>query len=78
MLLAAARRFNIDLSSSVMIGDSVSDIQAGIAAGVRLCIKIGAKWSEDKKSAVGVVSVACLADAVDWLLSEGLHRQVRA
>lgn len=78
MLLAAARRFNIDLSSSVMIGDSASDIQAGIAAGVRICIKIGAKCPDDDKMAGSVVSFACLAEAVDWLLSGASHRQVRA
>lgn len=33
MLLEAAKEFNIDLSKSFMIGDSESDIQAGIAAG---------------------------------------------
>jgi len=33
MLLNAAQEFNIDLTQSIMIGDSVSDIQAGIAAG---------------------------------------------
>jgi len=33
MLLNAAQEFNIDLNKSFMIGDSASDIQAGIAAG---------------------------------------------
>lgn len=35
MLLAAADRFNIDLSQSWMVGDSPRDIEAGRAAGVR-------------------------------------------
>ncbi len=35
MILQAASRFDIDLASSWMIGDSESDIDAGIAAGCR-------------------------------------------
>jgi histidinol-phosphate phosphatase family protein len=35
MLLSAANEFNIDLSRSIFIGDSVSDIQAGLAAGCK-------------------------------------------
>lgn len=33
MLQEAARRFDIDLKNSVMIGDKLADIEAGIAAG---------------------------------------------
>jgi len=35
MLLEAARRHNIDLAESVMIGDRLADVEAGIAAGCR-------------------------------------------
>lgn len=35
LLLEAARRFNLDLAQSVMIGDAVRDIEAGIAAQCR-------------------------------------------
>ena len=34
MLISASDEFNIDLENSVLIGDKVSDIEAGIAAGV--------------------------------------------
>ena len=40
LLLQAARDFNIDLSQSIMIGDSDSDVEAGCNAGVRASIKI--------------------------------------
>lgn len=40
MLLAAARELNLDLESSWMVGDSVSDIEAGRAAGCRT-IRLG-------------------------------------
>lgn len=35
MLLTAAKDFNIDLAGSYMVGDSVTDIQCGISAGVK-------------------------------------------
>lgn len=35
MLLNAAHEFNIDLANSLMIGDSLCDIQAGLAAGCK-------------------------------------------
>jgi D-glycero-D-manno-heptose 1,7-bisphosphate phosphatase len=43
MLFRARSDFNLDLSSSVLIGDKVSDIQAGVAAGVgtRIWIRTG-------------------------------------
>lgn len=42
MILQAAEEYNIDISKSFMIGDSVSDIQAGINAGVRaILVKTG-------------------------------------
>lgn len=34
MMLAASRDLNIDLAASVMVGDSLSDVQAGAAAGI--------------------------------------------
>ena len=34
MILQAQKDFSIDLGSSILIGDKVSDIQAGVAAGV--------------------------------------------
>jgi D-glycero-D-manno-heptose 1,7-bisphosphate phosphatase len=35
MLLEAARRYNIDLELSIMIGDKLVDVEAGHAAGCR-------------------------------------------
>jgi D-glycero-D-manno-heptose 1,7-bisphosphate phosphatase len=62
MLLAAAERFNIDLSQSWLIGDSPRDIEAGHAAGVTtIRVKTGHGdkpgpepdfWADDLESAV--------------------------
>jgi len=38
MIQQAQREMNVDLGSSILIGDKASDIQAGIAAGVGLNI----------------------------------------
>lgn len=40
LILRAAQDFNIDLSQSVMIGDSDSDVEAGWRAGLRQSIKV--------------------------------------
>ena len=40
LLLQAAKDFNIDISQSVMIGDSDNDVKAGQNAGCEKCIKI--------------------------------------
>ena len=38
LLLAAAKKYNIDLRESYMVGDSESDRQAGLAAGCHVCL----------------------------------------
>jgi histidinol-phosphate phosphatase family protein len=40
LILRAAQDFNIDLSQSIMIGDSDNDIEAGRQTGLRDCIKV--------------------------------------
>ncbi|ASX26334.1 D-glycero-alpha-D-manno-heptose-1,7-bisphosphate 7-phosphatase [Candidatus Williamhamiltonella defendens] len=41
MLLKAAKEHNIDLPSSIIIGDKISDMQAGHAAGIRQLYWLG-------------------------------------
>ena len=40
MILEAQIDFDLDLPKSVLIGDKMSDIQAGAAAGIKLCIRV--------------------------------------
>lgn len=54
MLLSAAKDFNIDLSSSWMLGDSDTDIQAGKAAGCRT-LKINTENCKDLYAAVTTI-----------------------
>ena len=48
MLKTAARELQIDLSSSVLVGDKISDIEAGRRAGLRRCILVRSGHSVDE------------------------------
>jgi histidinol-phosphate phosphatase family protein len=69
MIIEAASRYNIDLASSYMIGDSTADIVAGKTAG---CYSIGIKTGEglsDGKYAVNPdAGYADLYQAVEAIL----------
>ena len=57
MLLKAAKELNLNLSESIMIGDKISDMIAGKAAGVKKCILIsGASGHVDGELADSVAS----------------------
>ena len=57
MLLQAAREMNLDLSASVLVGDKISDIEAGRAAGMRLAVLVRSGHAFD-------AAAEALADAV--------------
>ncbi len=66
MLLAAADRWGIDLSGSVMVGDSWRDVLAGRAAG---CGTVLIDTWKDARAAEQADRVAGgLGEAVDWIL----------
>lgn len=50
MLLAAAERFNIDLSASYLVGDTTTDIAAGAACGVKTILVATGLGGKDGKS----------------------------
>lgn len=65
MFLKAQRELGIDLSHSILVGDKVSDIQAGNAAGVGLNVLVnsGHSLSEDDK-----LIASCVIDSIaDYL-----------
>ena len=49
MLLQAAIDHDIDLKQSMIIGDSMRDIEAGEAAGLKEVVLISAKYDKDKR-----------------------------
>ena len=53
MLLRAARELNLDLSRSWMIGDALTDMQAGEAAGVRSLLVLTGRGAEHRLQADG-------------------------
>ena len=68
MLTAAARDLNIDLSASIMFGDSESDLSAAQAAGVPLRVLLGT----DGRDVPLIPSVPGLASAAFRRLDEAL------
>lgn len=65
MLLQAAEDFNIDLNSSWMIGDSESDIQAGISAGC----KTGLITTDENDKFGQSIADECLLALINKILS---------
>ena len=75
MLLDAARDWNIDLATSVMVGDRWRDIEAGKAAGCRT-ILIESGW--DERAAEGFdAAVPSLLEASRLILTNPLFQQER-
>lgn len=70
MLLQAARDHDIDLSSSFMIGDKLSDIEAGKAAGCRsLLVLTGYGNVEEAAVPSDIPRFPALSQAADYILS---------
>ena len=69
MLLAAARDHpEVDLARSVIIGDSISDLMAGAAAGTRCVLVAGANEREQKLEEArdaGITVDACVATLLE-------------
>jgi len=72
MLFEAARKHNIDLSASFMVGDRWRDIEAGYNAGCRT-ILIDYGYSERAPDHVPDLRVASLREAADWIIRSTLE-----
>ncbi len=66
MILDAAEKFSIDLEHSVLVGDSVSDIEAGVSAGVYQNI-LYCPGVVSEKTPFEIVCVSSLRDVVRFL-----------
>jgi D-glycero-D-manno-heptose 1,7-bisphosphate phosphatase len=69
MIDAAAARFGIDLAGSVLIGDSVIDIEAGLRAGVGHLIHLGTGHGQRDRAAVANLSRANPGTGIKCLAS---------
>jgi D-sedoheptulose 7-phosphate isomerase len=67
LLLDAARRHQIDLTESFMVGDRWRDVEAGQKAGCRT-ILIDGGYQERKPEQPPTVQVHSLQEAADWIL----------
>jgi D-glycero-D-manno-heptose 1,7-bisphosphate phosphatase len=72
LLVEAARRWNIALSESVMVGDRWGDIEAGLRAGCRT-VFVDAGYREQQPKAQNL-TVECLSEAVPWILTTTMAR----
>ncbi len=72
LLLAAAEEFDIDLTQSWMVGDRLSDVQAGHNAGCRsILVRTGVGHSVEMPPEYNSVPVVDdLSAAVDYILSQ--------
>jgi D-glycero-D-manno-heptose 1,7-bisphosphate phosphatase len=66
LLLQACSEYEVDLENSLMVGDRSSDVQAGIAAGVRSyqVVEQGSEFAPAKEAAGVFASVAELFDSL--------------
>ncbi len=76
LLLRAAAELRLDLARSIFIGDHVTDVQAGLAAGCRpMLVRTGrgresqAALAADPALAAGLVIVDDLAAAAAWIIA---------
>lgn len=73
MLLQAQRELEIDLPTSMLIGDKLSDIRAGIAAGVGRNLLLRAMES-DVPADAEYLRIGMLGDALLFLADPALWR----
>lgn len=77
LLLEAARRYRLDLRRSVLVGDALSDIEAGQAAGCRTIMVLTGRGAEQHALALrqgrnGYAVAQDLREAVELLVCGGL------
>jgi D-glycero-D-manno-heptose 1,7-bisphosphate phosphatase len=68
MLLEAAKDLDIDLDESYMVGDKVSDAEAGIRAGVRATILFGTNAANGAMESGATVIARDFGEVVEFIL----------
>ncbi|MBF0343286.1 MAG: HAD-IIIA family hydrolase [Nitrospirae bacterium] len=70
MILQAIEQYNIDVESSWMIGDTTTDIQTGINAGLKtILVRTGKGGKDNKYNVTPDLILNNINDAVDYILS---------
>ena len=70
LLLEGAKKHDIDIQQSYMIGDRWRDIGAGKNAGCKKTIWINRHYQEADPNPPADITVSSLTEAVDWILKE--------
>lgn len=68
MLLQASAEHDIDLSQSLLVGDNITDVQAGIAAGVELNLLLDNEGLYESIDMPGTRRITSLIDAIPFLM----------
>lgn len=68
MLLKASEDFNIDLSKVYMVGDNVSDVQAGINAGCKGSVLVKTARNKVVEPEEAIYSAPNLLDAIKYIV----------
>ena len=76
MILQAQAELDLDLASSVLIGDMASDIQAGIAAGVGRNLLFAPQRIEELDG-LDYETIATLHESLPYLISRNVSRGVQ-
>jgi D-glycero-D-manno-heptose 1,7-bisphosphate phosphatase len=76
MLLEAAKKHNIDMAASYMVGDRWKDIEAGYNAGCRT-ILIDYGYSERRSERVPDHIVKSLREAADWIIRSNVTEKTK-
>tara|TARA_B100001057_G_C22533390_1_gene826648 strand:+ start:277 stop:816 length:540 start_codon:yes stop_codon:yes gene_type:complete len=66
MLIEAQKEFDIDMSKSILIGDKISDIKAGVSAGVKKNILFSSDLLKDSDIRASYERVKKLHDAANF------------
>lgn len=69
MLMSAAKRWNLDLESSYMVGDRASDVEAGLKAGCR-CVFIDLGYTSEKAPTGQSETVKSVSEAAAWIVAD--------
>ncbi len=69
MLMSAAKRWNIDLKSSYMVGDRASDVEAGLAAGCS-CVFIDLGYTSELIATGQQATVSSVSEAAAWIVAD--------
>jgi D-glycero-D-manno-heptose 1,7-bisphosphate phosphatase len=72
LLLEAADLYHLDLPQSYLIGDAMSDVEAGLSAGCRVLLVKTGLWNRQRvsQSMANVPMVQDLTEAAEWVIAQ--------